>query len=157
MIASTPSRFATCRHYLTVPGMASPSASIVRSRYPLLGPEHSPFSSCNPFIIILAPGSPTERKDKNQPVLIFINPFIPESIPASGPVRGCIRLMHILLVDDEIRLFLDLIRRFLLRGREEMQIDTCRSCQEAIGFLKASRFDAIVLDYDSSGMSGSIF
>jgi len=53
-------------------------------------------------------------------------------------------LMHILLVDDDPGL-LDLIRRFLER-EEEMQIDTCRSCQEAIELLKASRFDAIVLD-----------
>lgn len=63
--------------------------------------------------------------------------------------------MHILLVDDDPAL-LDLIRRFLER-EEEMQIDTCRSCQEAIELLKTSRYDAIVLDYDLPGMSGIDF
>ncbi|OPX68457.1 MAG: aerobic respiration control sensor protein ArcB [Methanoregulaceae archaeon PtaB.Bin108] len=64
-------------------------------------------------------------------------------------------MMHILLVDDDPAL-LDLIRRFLER-EEEMQIDTCMSCQEAIELLRRSRYDAIVLDYDLPGMSGIDF
>jgi len=64
-------------------------------------------------------------------------------------------MMHILLVDDDPAL-LDLIRRFLER-EEEMQIDTCMSCQEAIEILKKSRYDAIVLDYDLPGMNGIDF
>lgn len=65
------------------------------------------------------------------------------------------KMMHILLVDDDPAL-LDLIRRFLER-EEEMQIDTCMSCSEAIELLKAARYDAIVLDYDLPGMNGIDF
>ena len=64
-------------------------------------------------------------------------------------------MMHILLVDDDPAL-LDLIRRFLER-EEEMQIDTCMSCSEAIEIHRRSRYDAIVLDYDLPGMNGIDF
>lgn len=64
--------------------------------------------------------------------------------------------MKILLVDDDVNL-LELVRRFLEREEEEMEIETSMSGPDAMDRLVKNRYDAIVLDYELPGMNGIDF